>query len=339
MKKVLDYKKPAFWAVIMAAAVFVAAALFFLTNLNKTEDTGVYACGKLLGQLGALSYIPEDGRYYDGIFLSKDMLRVINFEGEVLYESGEYAVSRYTYDELLSRLEEDFMFWKEDDVLSGYEGYESIEVYSYFEDGFSDVAFSIYRFDGKPLWFAEGEFLRIYKMVYMGEQYRSAAPLYRLPGDYSLEDAKEDGCVVFENGDLTSGEAVWNSFLKMTGSGKPVRIRLAYYYAIEDPSRYEPEHYEEIKDEYPALYIKDLIYDGEGYTVEGYEDGKRILRRYSHLMKYEGKPRSKWASFSEYVRYVLTNDKTVTWEDIEDGMFSSMMGDWIDHYLIYSIYK
>ena len=36
-------------------------------------------------------------------------------------------------------------------------------------------------------------------------------------------------------------------------------------------------------------------------------------------------------------RYVLTNDNTVTWEDIVNGMLSSQSGDAIDHYSVYTV--
>jgi hypothetical protein len=166
------------------------------------------------------------------------------------------------------------------------------------------------------------------------EQY--APPLNRMPEDYSLSDAKNDGCVVFEDGDITSGQSVWASFSKKVNSKETAQVRLVYYYTLGDSSRYAPELYEEIKDDYPVMYIKDLVYDGEGFNIEGYEDGEWVSRRYRYLMKYEGEPRSKWAVFSEYLYYVLTNDESVTWEDIEDGMFSSLMGDQIDHYRVYT---
>ena len=36
-------------------------------------------------------------------------------------------------------------------------------------------------------------------------------------------------------------------------------------------------------------------------------------------------------------RYVLTNENTVTWEDIVNGMLSSQSGDAIDHYSVYTV--
>ena len=138
-EKVLDYKS-LLLGCIMAAAVFRPRPSF-PDQSQQNGDTGVYACSKVLRTLGALS-IFRSRRYYDGIIPVQEC-SVINFGASTL--SGN-TLSRYTYRRLLSRRKGLYVL-EEDDVLSGYEGW-SIEVYSYFEERFSDVAFSIYRFDG-----------------------------------------------------------------------------------------------------------------------------------------------------------------------------------------------
>lgn len=93
-----------------------------------------------------------------------------------------------------------------------------------------------------------------------GEQMALEIP----PDDYSLEQAKADGCVVMEDGQITAGK---ERFLHFTEN--PVQdgsVRIVHYYTLGDPSRYAPEHYEEIRDTYPCLFVHDLIYNGkEGY--------------------------------------------------------------------------
>lgn len=56
-------------------------------------------------------------------------------------------------------------------------------------------------------------------------------------------------------------------------------------------------------------------------------------------MKYEGKPESETALYESYLRYVLTNDNTVTWERIWKGLISSQLGDGIDHKVVYQKYN
>ena len=84
------------------------------------------------------------------------------------------------------------------------------------------------------------------------------------------------------------------------------------------------------------MYIQDLSFDGENYTVRWYEDGEEIVRSYPFLMKYEGEAESPHASYQSYVRYVLTNDGSVTWEELVHGMISSKFGDYIDHHSVYT---
>jgi len=77
-------------------------------------------------------------------------------------------------------------------------------------------------------------------------------PLEELSEDYSLEQAKEDGCLVTEDGIVTSGRDAWEKFLKAADAGKSASVRLCTYYTLDDPSRYDPDYYESIKDDYPC---------------------------------------------------------------------------------------
>jgi len=177
----------------------------------------------------------------------------------------------------------------------------------------------------------------IFFFIFTGCSSGGEKALDRLPGDYSLEDAKKDGCVTFEDIDITSGQQRWDDFVKNVGIGEPASVRLAYYYTIGDPARLDPEYYEEVKDQYPALYIKDLSYDGERYVIEGFEDDQMISQEYQYLRRFEGEPGSPYASFSKYIYYVLLNDDSVTtWEEIERGMLSSQSDASIAHRVVYS---
>lgn len=156
-------------------------------------------------------------------------------------------------------------------------------------------------------------------------------PLESLPDDYTLEQAKADGCVTHENGDVTQGREDFDAFYAATQSGESASIRLAFYYTLDDPSAYDEEYYESIKDEYPILFIQDLTYDGNEYTIRWYEDGEEIVETYPYLMKYEGEADSETALYKSYVEYILTNDDTVTREDLLYGLFSSEAEDYIPH--------
>ena len=83
-------------------------------------------------------------------------------------------------------------------------------------------------------------------------------PLEELPQDYSLERAKDDGCLVTEDGAVTSGQEAWEEFLNAAEAGKAASVRLCSYYTLDDPSRYDPDYYESVKDDYPMMFLKDL---------------------------------------------------------------------------------
>ena len=169
---------------------------------------------------------------------------------------------------------------------------------------------------------------------------KSFVPLEELPADYTLHDAKADGCVILENGDVTSGQNFWDSFVEQSKRDEDAYVRYCHYYTIEDPSRYAPEYYEEIKDEYPKMYVFDLNYDAASntYTVRHFEEDREITESYKYLMRYEDTPESASATYISCTRYVLTNDNTVSWDDISYGMYSSQFGDYIEHTSVYYDY-
>ncbi len=169
------------------------------------------------------------------------------------------------------------------------------------------------------------------------EQLVEMTPLEQLPDGYTLNDAKADGCVVHENGDITSGQSAWDAFVKATEAGKPAAVRLAFYYTLGDPSSYSPEYYRRYRAGYPALYIQDLSYDGESYRIRGIKNEEEVTDSpYKYMVKFTGRPDYRGAEYSRYTYYVLLNDKSATWKKIEQGMLSSRWGDYIDRRVVYS---
>ena len=160
--------------------------------------------------------------------------------------------------------------------------------------------------------------------------------LKEVSGSFTLEDAKNEGYVVMEDGDVTFGENIWKDFVKLSSKKKPSKVRVVHYYTLGDPARYEPEYYESIKDDYPVLYILELEYTGDIYRLRYYEDDKLYQKEFKYLMRYEGEAETKDAIYSSYVRYVLVDDNKVTWNDIMRGLLSSRFGDYIPHYSIYT---
>lgn len=170
-----------------------------------------------------------------------------------------------------------------------------------------------------------------------GEDYKSLyqySPSKRSDSN-ALQQAKESGYVVMEDGDVTSGQQVWQDFVNATQEGNYASVEIAHYYTL-DPESCSEEYYEAYREDYPVIYIFNLTYDGIGYTLHWREGNTEHVRNYQYLMHYTGEASTAYATYNTYTRYVLTNDNTVTWEDIFQGMISSQSDQAIEHYSIYT---
>ena len=147
----------------------------------------------------------------------------------------------------------------------------------------------------------------------------------------ALEAAQDAGYVIVENGYLTGGNDAWNEFYNKTQEGKHATIYLAHYYTL-DPDRTISTTYEALKQDYPALYIHELSYDGDSFVLRTESD----VKVYEHLMKYvaSGTPLAGNSEHKQVTHYVLTHDTTHTWEELRGSIASSVFGAAIDHYTI-----
>jgi hypothetical protein len=144
-----------------------------------------------------------------------------------------------------------------------------------------------------------------------------------------------------EDGDLTVGQKIWREFYQKTQAGERATVKLATYYTLDDANVSE-EFYEENKDKYPVIYLAELSYDGKIYTyrsLNGLDGQNGFSRVYPYLVRYEDVPRSETATYTVCERYVLVHDKDVTYDRLQYGLYSSQMGDYIDHCEVYSDYE
>ena len=155
-----------------------------------------------------------------------------------------------------------------------------------------------------------------------------------MSADEMLQKAIDEDFVVLYEFEYLNGEDKWQEFYETTRSGTPAAIYLAKYYTLDEVGVSE-EYYEANKEEYPKIFLLSLSFDGEKYIIAdrpGTMEGVEMVRSYPYLLKLEGKPRSATALFDRYEYYVLVHDESLTWSKIEHGMFSSQLGDQIDHY-------
>lgn len=148
---------------------------------------------------------------------------------------------------------------------------------------------------------------------------------------YTLKDAKAAGYVIISDDQVASGEDTWNDFVLLAESGTPAKIRIFYNYFFSMlSSRAVMNTYD---------HLTEVEFDGEKYisrSVGLSQQGQLQKKTYQYLMRYEGKPSSPWAKYDHFLRYVLVNDDTVTWEDIQRGILSSQSGDYISHEPVYT---
>jgi len=138
-----------------------------------------------------------------------------------------------------------------------------------------------------------------------------------LPEDYSLEDAKNDGCVVFEDHLLTSGEEEWAEFLRVTKKKWPADIRIAKYYS--NP---------------PQLFLTDVSYDGKMFTPTqpGLEP-----RSYKYLIRYtDADENSSSFTYSSYEYYVLMNEEGVSFSRVIDADSTGPLASQLDQFIVYT---
>ena len=154
--------------------------------------------------------------------------------------------------------------------------------------------------------------------------------------DEALKLAKKTDTVVFEQQGCTSGREVWDSFFRSVSNGKPASVLCAHYFVL-DKERISEELYEEEENEYPKLFFYYVEYDGKEYHIKTRESTKETpddRETFQNLLHLTGEA-PETALYSAYDRYVLTDEPSITWEDIEAGLYSSQAGAGYRHFTVY----
>lgn len=137
-----------------------------------------------------------------------------------------------------------------------------------------------------------------------------------------------------EDGEGTYGTEQWKKFYEATQNGKSASVKVVDYWTL-DPDRCDETYYEVNKEDYPWMSVIDLTYNGKTFTLS-WADSSPQDQQYRYLMKYEDKiPYSPATAQRAVTRYVLTNDDTVTWNELFMSMASSQLGAIIPHFSVY----
>lgn len=137
-------------------------------------------------------------------------------------------------------------------------------------------------------------------------------PLEDLPEIYSAEQAMIDGCFVSVDGVARDNQEAFHSFAQNAANGIPGFIRLFNCHYGED------YHWNAM----------DLSYDGDQFILQGSD-----TYTFRYLKHFTGEKDRPDASYDSYEYYVLTNDDTVTWEDILNHRVDAE-----EHWTVYAEY-
>ena len=138
--------------------------------------------------------------------------------------------------------------------------------------------------------------------------------------------------VLIRDGRLTSGEDLWTGFYELTRQGVPDSVLLVRVYTLTG-QRMVPELFEEEYPLYPYCFLTRLDYDGSCYhcvtrqsSSAEIEPGDDVSYRYLKCLSGRMPEAS---AYDSYLHYVLVDDDSLTWEQLEHGLLSSQSGDYI----------
>lgn len=301
IRHILHYRKSVFWATAGAVAGCAVLAVCFLTDPPSEESGMVPTTADLHGIWNGYLFLTINGETYR-------------------YEQTDADPGMAAQGELL-------------DSFTEQTGTETVswEIYSVQESPDRSVVLAKAEADrevlsGNSVVTATEESQNRYLYRY--------SPAKRSEPD-ALQKAKDDGCAVMEDGYASFGQEIWQTFVETAEKGQKASVQVAHYYTLDEEGS-SREYYQSVKEDYPILYRFHLEFDGETYTLRWIEEETEYVRTYRYLMHYRGDSSdAEEREFEE--RYVLTNENTVTWEDIVNGMLSSQSGDAIDHYSVYTV--
>ncbi len=303
IKSILNYKKPAFWIIIVAIVLLIATAVVFLTYPKAESEEGGGNDLEVTTELQE-SKITEDmvpsPAELSGMGNGKLFVEI---DGETYrYSRTDESPSQYTRgDELLS------FTYKPPYYTSQYEP-DTITVYKLVGVDLNKLL----------VWYNNGQSdSRTYIYEYAPPQ--ACAP-------DALENAKRDGYTVTEGLFVTHGADEFHDYYEKTSNGIPAELKLAKYYTLT--GNMIDELYEATKEDYPQIYYLYINYDGTKFTFE-LDNGQ--LKDYTYIHKFTDIfPETSLYPGKTYNVYALSNVKDLTWDQIR--ISSSDSRENIDHY-------
>lgn len=142
----------------------------------------------------------------------------------------------------------------------------------------------------------------------------NVAPLDELPKHYNLEEASIDQVVITENGIQLANAEVWAEFWDATRHHIPASVRCM-----------------NISESSSDIY--DIEFDGGEYHYRTMRNGELWDISYRYLLFFSGDAPEN-ADYDAFEYFVLVNDSSVTWEQIQRSYISSQSADEVDHRIV-----
>ncbi len=315
VKHVMDYKRPAFCVILVCILLCGVIAVCLLTNPEtpQADDSGIVAEDEW-GIAVAPDGIVKSGA--EATFIYNDCL------SDLVFADG-FSIERWENGQWV-RVEKpsEYVHYFAGTNWSSSDESGTDHVWGVRFGGLSDGRYRL----GKTVTRQYADRTAEEKTIYWAFSFSNTPriPLEELPQIYGADQAALDGCYVQSDGVACENIWLFYSFAHLTQNDVPAFIRIINWYYQEESHYYE---------------AFDLSYDGSVYTVSWLEDGQRKSEQYLYLKHFTGEMQREDKAYGSYEHYVLVNDDTVTWVDIEKMMYSSQYpAQTIPHMTVFTDY-
>ena len=125
-----------------------------------------------------------------------------------------------------------------------------------------------------------------------------------LPANYTIEDAQKDGCFVTQDLDVMANIDVWDNFVKTASKGNNASIRRVLFFEEDSNSP----------------YFNDLFFNEGHYYLFDSSSEDQEKHPFLYLLTLKGEF---GIPLQDSGVVVLTDDKSLTFDDIMQSMLSS----------------
>lgn len=310
VKNLAKWKKPAIWLILVCVIVCAVLAVCLLTD-PKTNMADIPE---------TVATIPTEEQSQPteisdwGVSIKPDRVSrtgataLFVYSGSIPGEEG----AELTYGDFLSldRLVDGK--WVPCDELAGYDyfvgdaSYPVVDDYGMvheWQNRFGELADGHYRL-GKQVTLTRKDGSKENRMVYgefiLPDSVRTGLiPLEELPEKYSAEQAMIDGCFVQTDGVARENKELFQDFAVCSWNGMSGVIRIVNWHYGEES----------------RCSVMDLGFDGNKYTLTSLEN----TYTFRYLKRYTGEKAWENADHDAFECFVLVNDDSITWQDIQSG--------------------